>query len=240
MNKPQNNHNKPFFNNINTNTYVNEVILFIENKLSSFPQYLQNSIILQNLPKTIEGENLITENLCSFFSIHEKKYTYQFDKQDNYDFQFINQLSGKGHRSYDTGIILANTKGSLGKILVIEAKRLPTPGSNREKEYVEGNLGGIERFKKEVHSQEIQTSQALIIGYIQNSDSIYWFDKINEWITEQITKSSNPQIFWLEEDCLIQEISFSKPKITKYNSIHSRINLGKINLVHYWIDLTLD
>jgi hypothetical protein len=71
-----------------------------------------------------------------FFTTHKTNYTYQFDKQDNYDFQFINQSKGKGHRTNDAGVILANTKGNLGKILVIEAKRLPTPGSNREKEYV--------------------------------------------------------------------------------------------------------
>ncbi len=237
MQKPSNRHNNPTYN-INTNTYVNEVILFVENKLNLFPEYLKNSAILQNLPKTIEGEDLITENLCVFFTLHEKNYTYQFDKQDNYDFQFLNQSKGKGHRTNDAGVILANTKGSLGKILVIEAKRLPTPGTNREKEYIEGNLGGIERFKKEVHSQEISTNLALMIGYIQEENANHWHTNINEWINKQIEKSSNPEISWLDEDRLIIDIDFTSNKvITKYNSLHSRIKLEKIKLNHYWIDL---
>lgn len=237
MQKPISNSN-PFYNNINTNTYIDEVIIFIEQKLNLFPDYIKKSSVLQNLQNTIEGEDLITENLCVFFTAHKTNYTYQFDKQDNYDFQFINQSKEKGHRTNDVGVILANTKGNLGKILVIEAKRLPTPGSNREKEYVGGNLGGIERFKKEVHSQEIPTNKALIIGYLQKENSSHWHSKINEWIDEEIKESSNPEISWLIEDKLVQNTSFSNYKIAKYNSIHSRITLGKINLTHYWIDLS--
>ncbi len=236
MEKPTINSN-PSYNNINTNTYVDEVIIFIEQKLNLYPNYLKNSSVLQELPITIEGEDLITENLCVFFTAHKINYTYQFDKQDNYDFQFINQSRGKGHRSNDAGIILANTMGSLGKILVIEAKRLPTPGTYRKKEYVEGNLGGIERFKKEVHAQEIKNNQALMIGYIQSLDSKYWFLKVNEWIDEQIQKSSNSDISWNTEDNLKFDSHFSNKAIAKYNSLHSRISLPKIKLIHYWIDL---
>jgi hypothetical protein len=238
MQKPSNSYNKPLFNTIDKNTYVNEVILFIENKISNFPPFLKNSSVLQNLSKTIEGEDLITENLCDFFTVHEKNYVYQFEKQDNYFFQFRNQSKGERHRSNDCGVILANTKGSLGKILVIEAKRLPTPGTSREKEYIEGNLGGIERFKKEVHSQEIPCNLAIMIGYIQGENSNHWHKKVNEWITEQVQKSSNPDISWLDEDKLILDKNFTSNKtITKYNSLHSRIKLEKIKLNHYWIDL---
>ncbi|MVO10596.1 hypothetical protein GOQ30_15590 [Flavobacterium sp. TP390] len=239
MRKGSNRYNNPFFNNIDTNTYVNEIILFIEQKLNLFPDYLKNSSILQNLPNTIEGENKITENLCVFFNTHEKKYTYTFEKQDNYEFQFSNQSTGKGHRTYDTGVILANTKGNLGKIVVMEAKRLPTPGSKREKEYVEGNLGGIERFKKEVHSQEISNNLAIMIGYIQGENSSHWYAKVNEWINEQLQQSTNPDISWFEEDKLKIDLNFicENEKITKYLSAHSRITLDKINLNHYWMIL---
>ncbi len=238
MDKPINNLNNPIFNNIDTNTYVNEVVIFIENKLYLFPEYLKNSAILQNISNSIEGEDLITENLCSFFSVHEKNYAYQFGKQDNYEFQFLNQSKEKGHRTNDAGVILTNTKGSIGKILVLEAKRLPTPGVNREKEYVKGNLGGIERFKKEVHSQEIRSNIAIMLSYIQNENANHWYGKVNEWINEQIQKSSNSNISWLDEDLLSIDTSFNNTGIiSKYNSIHSRITLGKIKLYHYWIDL---
>lgn len=229
--------NNPKFNNINKDTYIDELYLFIELKLNIFPNYLKNSCILQNLPHTIEGENNITENLCSFLISQEKGYSYTIEKEDNYEFQFINQAGGKGHRTYDLGVILANTKGSLGKILVIEAKRLPTPGKKREKEYVVGNLGGIERFKNEVHGQEISINKAIVIAYIQKETPNYWHKKVNEWIDEQIIERSNKQITWNNEDKLIENTTFSQPKITKYNSTHSRIKLKKINLTHYWLNL---
>lgn len=238
MQKVSNQNSIPSHDKIDKNTYIQEVILFIEQKLQLFPLFLKNSTILQHLPNTIEGENAITENLCSYLTIQEKNYDYHFSKQDNYEFVFINQSSAKGHRSYDTGIILANTKGSLGKILTIEAKRLPTPGKNRKKEYVEGNLGGIERFKKEVHSQEIEFNLALMVGYIQKENSNHWHNKVNEWIKEQIIESSNKDISWQDNDLLIvdKKISFES-KISKYISTHSRKILPKIKLTHYWIDL---
>ena len=89
----------------------------------------------------------------------------------------------------------------------------------------------------EVDSQEIPINTELIIAYIQKENASHWHNKVNEWIEEQITASSNPQLSWFIEDQLIQNQSFSQNKITKYNSLHSRINLDKISLTHYWIDL---
>ncbi len=236
MEKPKPPNKPPVNDTIDIGTYVNEVVLFIEMKLKLFPAFLRKTTVLQNLPKTIEGENRITENLSVFLNLHEKDYVYKFGKQDNLDFHFINQAAGKGHRTYDMGIILANKIGNRGKILVIEAKRLPTPGSARTKEYVKGNLGGIERFKKEVHSQEIQTDLGLMIGYIQNKNANHWHNKVNEWIGEQIKESSNEKIEWFDEDLLKLDSSFRNNEIvTKYYSIHSRIELSKIKLNHYWI-----
>ena len=49
---------------------------------------------------------------------------------------------------------------------VMEAKRLPTPSKSREKEYVEGNLGGIERFKRGHHGNSL--AKSAMVAYIQN------------------------------------------------------------------------
>ena len=76
-----------------------------------------------------------------------------------------------------------------------------------------------------------------MIAYIQNENAIYWHKKVNEWIDDQIETSSNSKLSWFIEDKLIQNMSFSYTKITKYNSTHSRITLDKIKLTHYWIDL---
>ena len=89
-----------------------------------------------------------------------------------------------------------------------------------------------------MHSQEIPTNLAIMVGYIQKESSNYWHTKVNEWIQEQINESSNPNITWNKEDLLSLVDDFStSPKFTKHSSIHSRIDLPKIKLIHYWIDL---
>ena len=41
MQKPDNSNNVPIFDNIDINTYINEVISFIETKLCLFPEFLK-------------------------------------------------------------------------------------------------------------------------------------------------------------------------------------------------------
>lgn len=229
----------PAYSNIDFGVFIQELISFIENKLSGFPTFFRNSHALQNLPETIEGENRITEILCSFLISHERSYLYPISKQDFYHFQFINQTMGIGNRSYDIGVSLIKTNiGSLGKFFVIEAKRLPTPGSGRQKEYVLGDGGGIERFKKEVHGQELENNISAIIGYLQTNTANHWHNEVNSWIEEQIETSSNPDLTWTYQDKLTKDTRFQKDAVTKYSSKNSRINLEDITLLHYWILIT--
>jgi hypothetical protein len=69
--------------------------------------------------------------------------------------------------------------------LVFEAKRLPAPSYDREKEYVIGGatkLGGIQRFKLSLHGARQNT--AAIIGYIQKDTLEDWHSRINKWICD--------------------------------------------------------
>jgi hypothetical protein len=228
--------NEPNFDNIDKNRYLKELILFIEEKLVDFPLFLKKSSILQNLPNSIEGEDRITENLSEFLNIHHLEHEYSFIKQDNFVFQFKNQPKLMGHRKGDLGVVLASTtKGSLGNVFIFEAKRLPTPGTGREKEYVLGDNGGIERFKTNAHAKNLQYSG--MIGYIQKHTSTYWKKEVNSWIDDEISASSNTLISWDKLDKLTEVTNFIKPKISKYKSEHSRISNSNIKLVHYWIDL---
>ena len=46
-------------------------------------------------------------------------------------------------------VVLNGARCSGGqKFLALEAKRLPTPGTGREREYLAGKRGGVERFKR--------------------------------------------------------------------------------------------
>ncbi len=61
--------------------------------------------------------------------------------------------------------------------LALEAKRLPTPRASRKREYLEGNLGGVSRFKRGLHAPKLMTIG--MIGYIQKYDFSHWLSTIN-------------------------------------------------------------
>ena len=159
----------------------------------------------------------------------------------NSPFYFHNQFKTIGtNATTDIGVFIKNGKIPFS---FVEAKRLPTPNdSNREEtEYVcykaENKQGGIERYKTGKHAGREKLTHSIMVGYVQENNFSHWHNKINSWIDDEIKSSSNQDIVWNNEDKLVQANSFSKPKVTKYNSIHSRITLSKINLTHYWIDL---
>ena len=238
MQKIQNTYTKPKDFDITRKSYQIEFFSFIEQKISLFPAYIADSFDFQKLSNTITGENKITEQFHRFLNSHERDFKYKLiSKKDIYHFIFENQSSSEKHRSNDIGIILGKKTHNAGKILVIEAKRLPTPGSGREKEYLFGNLGAVERFRKEVHGQDVKSDQAIIIGYIQKENPNYWLQKINSWVADASQVSKESTLKWSTKDKFINDGSFSQTKITKYNSTHSRITLPKIKLTHYWIDL---
>lgn len=183
--------------------------------------------------KELKNEDDITNVFDSFLNFEIPKNENKF----HFKFQY---KTIESNTSTDIGVIsLRYSKHKC--ICFIEAKRLPTPvySGSQETEYVcyknATKQGGIERFKTGKHGNKLPFS--IMVGYIQEENAIDWYNKINDWIDEQLKTSSNSQISWLEEDRLVHDITFLKPKITKYNSTHSRINLEKINLTHYWFDL---
>jgi hypothetical protein len=211
------------------------VLNLIEDNIAGFPEELKIAISEYKENDEIKKENLEQED---DITIILRRFLCDLDSEFDFEFQ---TKSPEKMGGTDIGVLRKYSKPRHLPFCIIEAKRLPTPvySGSQETEYVcyknSTKQGGIERFKTNKHGHKLPLS--LMIGYIQQENANYWHSKVNEWIKEQLKTSSNPQISWLEEDCLIQEVSFSKAKITKYNSTHSRINLGKINLVHYWVDL---
>ena len=98
----------------------------------------------------------------------------------------------------------------------IEAKRLPPPekdnkGESREKEYVQGRSGGVERYKEDVTAEGLPESA--IVGYIQRENCSHWFTEINQWIKDLEPKSDS-SIQWNSSDLLKEVKNFWKnPKI---------------------------
>lgn len=115
-------------------------------------------------------------------------------------------------------------------VFIMEAKRLPTPGNNRIREYVTGQTlagnpnGGIERFKMERHGKGLLNCG--ILAYIEDDSFETWLQRINDWICEL----SAP---WSQEEKL--ELVLIVDKLAYLNSVAIR-EADKLKLHHFWID----
>ena len=151
----------------------------------------------------------------------------------------ITKLLDKSTKLAFSSIDLAETK----PFFTIEAKRLTTAlSNNREKEYITGNdstklSGGIERFKHNVHG--IDLTESALIAYVQKENPTYWFNKINKWINQLITKEIDSTLNWASIDLLVNTCGFKDSRLVKFVSISEKIDKTKISLNHYFVDLTL-
>ncbi len=146
--QPTYNHDITFQNVLkgtSTTGYVEKLILFLETYLPSFQSEEEvNGDI---------GENDITSKLWKYLTRkckrNKENKEYSFNFQPEMPQKKPNQ---KGHGSrIDMGAWHNIEDLEMQVIYCIEAKKLPTIGTGRTKEYVLGNKGGIQRFKDESH-----------------------------------------------------------------------------------------
>jgi hypothetical protein len=214
-------------------TSVKKVIEFLDKHLPSFPIVFKK----RTSSKTIEGEDLISQELCDYLQF----LTY---KDGIFMFQFQRRSFESSHSS-DFAVIAVenyNLYQLSHAFFVIEAKRLPTPGKDkknisREKEYVQGNSGGIQRYKKGNHGTGLLESA--MIGYIQDDHNcLHWQQEINKWINDLISNNTDVEICWDSSDLLNEVSNFGK--IRKYDSQNTRLINSKkdsIKLHHYLMEL---
>ena len=123
--------------------------------------------------------------------------------------------------------------------MVIEAKRLPAPSTDREREYVTGASrasGGIQRFKLGLHGAKVET--AMMIGYVENENARHWFVIINQWISEFIGTSTADGCDWAESDLLEGIVYDDEQHTSSATSIHSRHHTcltPSIRIHHLWV-----
>jgi hypothetical protein len=192
---------------------VDSIVSFLDNKLPLFRG---------DVGINVKNEDEISQECCIFLAREARNSFFMFHFQHKYLGQ---------NRSSDFSIISAEKFSSKEPLFVIEAKRLPTPGSGRQREYVQGNLGGIERFKRGFHGKSLGNSA--MIGYVQRETFEHWFKEINSWINDLVLNSKDSSISWIETDKLKFEKNLDE--LIKYSSSHSRVKESKINLIHYWI-----
>ncbi|WP_373059984.1 hypothetical protein [Zunongwangia sp. H14] len=217
---------------IELDSSITSVVDFIEVHFAQFREKIKGEVTA--------SEKSLTDKLCKYFNRNAGNYPFYFHHENVED-----HSTGKSPQ-IDIGTVSRSEQIKIGdrnysewdSFFSLEAKRLPTPGHNREREYVIGQdrrSGGIERFKNGIHGKPLK--YAAIIAYIQKEDADHWFLKINDWILELL--DSDPDV-WTEQDKLIRTQSESIG-VDKFLSKSSRA-WGKekqehINLYHLWINL---
>ncbi|MFS4466710.1 hypothetical protein [Maribacter sp. 2210JD10-5] len=211
---------------------ITSVIEFIEVHFPQFREKVDGEVTA--------SEKSLTDRLCKYFNRNAGNFPFYFHHENVEDY-----TTGKSPQ-VDIGTVSRSEQITIGdrsynewdSFFSMEAKRLPTPGQNREKEYVIGHdrpSGGMERFKKRIHGKDLK--YAAIIGYIQEKDGNHWYLKINEWIDELILSTPD---FWNMDDKLIEKENPSG-NLRKFISKNFRTELNDendfISLFHFWIEL---
>lgn len=215
----------------------NTIITTIYNYLSS--------ILVAFKGKNNENENAITNRLCkSLNSRKPSEYPFYFHHQNIEDEKENTSTDFAAFGTYAYALENDIEDDDSPSLIKFEAKRLNSKlPKHREKEYVCGeysggkctkNSGGIERFKNGRHGRDVVN--ACIIGYIQTDSPTHWFQKINNWIQEQIQGAYNGQLNWQTKDLVV--LNKQDSNLASYSSISERIYGDEINLKHLWIDIS--
>lgn len=172
-------------------------------------------------------------------------------RADHPMFQFEHETPQTGSRTVDIGVfgtnensmIEARSYSSYEPFLVIEAKRLPAPSKDREREYVTGTArnsgsptGGIQRFKLGMHGRDIEI--AVMVGYIESGLPERWLCVINGWIDELAAISPAVERTWNASEFLHLDHADAAKGVSTYTSVHTRSSgciTESISLQHLWI-----
>lgn len=201
---------------------VEQVLLFIDNHISGFSAYY-------NQNKNSVRENWISNLLVRHFNLCNCEnggyLPYEFSK---------NPPQEDSTKETDIGVYINTRSSKAIPIIEFEAKRFSESSNNQE--YVYGERGGIERFKKGEHSKHL--NECGMFAYVQSRTIEEWFLKVNRWIINQSKyNNSNEWTRWTESEQLSKISSFES--VEKFASCHNRNKSGDaIFLWHYFIDLT--
>jgi hypothetical protein len=176
-----------------------------------------------------ERENRITDLLISCFedylsSFNGGYFSIRFSK---------GPTEADSTREPDIGIYPRPIRKLFKPIVVLGAKRLYH--SSHSIEYVSGDTGGIERFKRCLHAAGDNICG--MIGYVQIHNSDYWFTKINNRIEGLAKENIDEMIDWTHEKEKLTVVN-AFTKVQKYSSSNYRKTKDDfIHIFHYFIEL---
>jgi hypothetical protein len=220
-----NTYNPPAVNDLSVkpNMEILLILNFIDENISNFrPYYL--SI------KDSDRENRITDFLVHYFQVCLKDNKYEGFPPFDFRKNPTQEIDGK---ETDMGVFVLTKNIKPISIIEFEAKRLSATSNN--KEYICGDRGGIERFKRCAHGAHLLI--AGMFGYIQDTAFLNCADRINQWIDELSKDNTDMSIDWSGSDeklISVQELENN----SKWSSLHTRFGKPSIELFHYFLNLT--
>ena len=187
----------------------------------------------------VANENGVTSRLLSVLE-REKGYRSYFfrpeDMQDEADGHSPRvDLAAEAREDADGNVLLEGVNESSNRrFLAIEAKRLPTTPKAREREYLSGTRGGIARFKRGDHGNELPVVG--MIGYLQKHSAVYWKATVNAWI-DDLVETPLDGVPWDKHDKLTL-IGPDNVRVVRLESSSHRITDGtRIAIRHLWVHL---
>lgn len=187
--------------------------------------FFKTAIANPRIEKPI-NENKYTQVLVEQINTQLVKAGYTFLANTQYSELF---LKVKGIPDFYFYFLEEGTTSSA--IMVAEAKILPAPSSDREKEYVKGatNNGGIERFKTKKHGDGLP--EAALVAFVLENPHTDWHTKVNGWINDLVLVDH----FWKKEETLNDMISQTH---FSYTTSQAFTVSDAVKLHHFWISLS--
>jgi hypothetical protein len=186
-----------------------------------------------------EPERELNSQLCKFLNVVAQRSNFAMVLFHHEEPQGARHSADFSANPIDGGWIEGRQYTKYEPILVMEGKRLPTPGSGREREYVASSAGerpggGVQRFKLGLHGAKLTT--AGMIGYLQANACEHWFAVINRWIDELVS-SGDP--LWSNNDRLNGFVLDSCARVSRCESQHTRssVDATPIRLAHLWVEM---
>lgn len=185
------------------------------------------------------NENQMNSSLCDFLAT-QSRTNFPMVRFKHQDLQTTTHTVDLGVHGLEK-ITIVDTHGYsiYQPFLVIEAKRLPAPSKDREREYVAGAgkpSGAIERFRLGLHGAGVET--AAIVGYIESETPEYWHSTVNRWISTTFTRTGAQSCTWAKADELSNLAFDEECGTSSSESNHERVGkccTRSIMIRHLWV-----
>jgi hypothetical protein len=185
------------------------------------------------------NEKQMNSSLCDFLDTRSRT-EFPMVRFKHEDLETERHTVDLGVHGMET-ITIVNTRGYsiYQPFLVIEAKRLPAPSKDREREYVAGSdkpSGAIERFRLGLHGAGVET--AVIVGYIEALTPRHWHTMVNDWIRTMASDATVQRCTWSCADELKDLVVDDEHGVSSSESSHERVAsccTASIAIRHLWV-----